>query len=530
MRSVLLFLLLCFAVPALGVNITIYTKDFAPFSLNGKGYAIEYAERLILNLYGQTATTDIVVLPGNQEIFDNVLNHTDTATDFTMGTAGISITAAREAILDFSPAFFQSGFQVLTHSSTSFSQLLRRVVRNICIYFGLLVLACVVLVITVAPLAWFFEMSFVPKDKVPIFIDWNSRRDLKPIQCGDYVCDCITPRVVRMFTEFWHAFLWTMYTMAGVETGYPHSIGARYIHIFLKAMKLLIFTISVGAVAAISAASSTTTKINGYGDLDGHTVCTVTGSTSEVYLKANPNGFNILEATDLSEMFDNFWTRKCDAVVYDFPALQTAIVDRANTGQSADAVIVGPLFNKESYGIVFKPGNPNYETLKQYVIALNADHGFIADLEEKWLKKTAGVTGEDDVDLPVALYVVPSVTGPILLILVIAWMYRNYDKKNHEYIKLRNEMANRDYAPELRDLVELEGGNDSILMGQDETIDRWLTPMIIRSLRVLYELELRWKGRDVHEVERDVLPQDVNRTFYGDQAPHADDALEMGHL
>lgn len=513
-----ILILCCVLQQSRAEDVTIYTKDFAPFSLNGDGYAIDFATRMLKNIYGQAVNIDVQVVSGNQAIFDNVLNNTDTLDNFTIGTAGISITSDREAVLDFLPPFFQSGFQVLTHSETSLNAVAKKVVRNFGIAFGLILLAVFVIVYTIAPIAWFFEMGF-SGDKIPIFINWNSRKDIEPIECCGYVFECITPRIRRMFMEFGHALIWTLYTMCGVETGYPNSKGARIIHASLKGLKILIFTISLAVFSAVAVTSTQTNSIKGFNDLEGTTVCTVTGSTSENYLELNNIGFGILKADNLEEMFQNFWAQRCDAVVYDFPALQSAIVEQEKAGGGADAVIVGAIFNREYYGIATKPGNPNFETLKQAVISLNNDNNAIVAMESKWFKHTAGVKGDDKVDWPVALFVVPSVMGIGLLILAIIWLYRNYDKKNIDYIKMRKEMANRDYVPELRDLIELEGGNDSILMGQDETIDRWLTPMIMRILRVVYELELRWKGRDIHEVERDSLPRDVNRTFYGEQAP-----------
>jgi hypothetical protein len=334
-----------------------------------------------------------------------------------------------------------------------------------------------------------------------------------------------------MMKEIFNAYYWTGLTLAGVQTGYPVSKGTYYIHSFLKALRIMFFIVSTALFTTVMQASSTTTKIGGYGDLREHTVCTVTGSTSEAYLNQNNIGFGILEATDVDTMFANFWAVRCDAVVYDFPALQAAIVKQDKDHGSADAIIVGPVFNREYYGIATSTSMPDslFASLKQAVITLNNNQPEIVALEDKWFNEIQNVEGDKEVDIPVAVYIVPSLLGIFILGLAMAWLYRRYDAKSEEYRKKRKEKFDRDYRDDLVDVLKQESDIEPIYRGSDWLLDQIAIPYIIRSLRVLYERELREKGVDVAELEKDHAPAIRSETFkHQEQVQHMRHSIAQG--
>ena len=482
-------------------NVTIYTKNFAPFSLNGEGYSIDYMKEVLGDIYGTSGlVVDTVVLANNDAIFAAVLNHSATTTNFAAGTAGISITGAREALVDFLPPFFQSGMQVLVHSSTNFDDVVSRVVRNVFIAFGFLLLGIAVFIYTFAPLAWFFELGF-SGDEIPIFIDWNSRKTKRP-------------KWKRVGIEIFNAFRWTGLTLMGVDTGYPESVGAQWIHSFLKIMRIVIFMVGTAAFGTVMQVSTQTTHINGYNDLGGQVVCTVHGTTPQQFITQNNVGFQIVTSPDLDSMFDNFWGGVCSAVVYDFPALQNAIVEREQNHGNSNAVIVGPVFNKESYGIAVSPSLPGAleETLKQAVINLNNDHDRIAILTNKWFSKIEGTTGDNEIKVPVALIVVPCVLGIGILIVAVSWLYRNYEEKDENYEFRRREKNDNNYKDDLEELLQEEADNETIYRGDDWLLDKVVVPKVIRTLRVVYSMFLTLvenRKDEVEEVESRHLPKRV---------------------
>jgi ABC-type amino acid transport substrate-binding protein len=375
-----------------------------------------------------------------------------------------------------------------------------RVIRNVFIALGLLLLGIVVIIYTLAPLAWFFELGF-SGDEIPIFIDWNSRKTKRP-------------KWQRIGIEIFNAFRWTGLTLMGVKTGYPESFGAQTIHSLLKLIGVVIFMIGIGAMSAVMQVSTETTHINSYNDLKGQVVCTVSGTTPQQFITQNNVGFQIVTSPDLDTMFDKFWGGVCGAVVYDFPALQNAIVEREQNHGDANGVIVGPVFNKESYGIAVSPSLPGAleETLKQSVINLNNDHDRIAILTNKWFSEIEGTTGDDEIKIPVALIVVPCVLGIGILIGAISWLYRNYEEKDENYEFRRREKNDNNYKDDLEELLMEEADNETIYKDDDWLLDKVVVPKVIRTLRVVYSMFLTLvenRKDDVAEIENRHLPKRV---------------------
>lgn len=509
-----LLILFCLSTLVSSVKVTVFTKKFSPFSqpienppdprIESEGFSIDYVEELSRRLYGANLEFEVINLAGNQEIFDALLNATDTTNHTHLGTAGISITAEREKFLNFLQAFFQSGFQVLVHTINTFSSVASRVVGRFFLAIILILLGLVVIISIATPLAWFAEMVFCPEDKIPIFIDWPTR--MENVQwileeelwslpfSGRYIyiphrpLDVTTLRI--MLPEIWRALIWVASRLGGVEVSRPHSKVARALYSLFGGVYKIILLAAIASVSAVVAVSSQTTTINGYKDLRGKTICTVDGSTSETYLRENNLGFSIYVSESIDEMTDAFWNGKCDAIVYDWPTLREAVRKRQEETGETDGVIVGPVFNKESYGIATKPGNPWFEQLQQTVIALNADHTKIQEFENKWLADIEGVTGKRSFDIPTWLKVVPAVLGIGLLLVAVVWLYRHYLDKSTHFIQLRVERTDMDYTDDYPRLRELETGSDRYIMGTGEKVDI-IFSKIIRILRILYEQRIK---------------------------------------
>jgi len=509
---ILIMLIVC-VTNVQSVNVTIYTKNFSPFSFEGKGYSIDFMNEVISDIFGQAAVTTIEVLPGNTQIFDKVLNVTDTVDTFSVGTAGISITKSREEILDFLPSFFSSGLQVLTHSNNDFGEKMNMIIGNFFIALSILFGALIFFVSVLAPTAWLAETQFPDKSTVPVFIDWQARQKLKDVPDRELdlkCCKLSTKRLKMMWADFWVSLQWTIFTIFGTLTGYPNGMVTRVLHGTLKGVAVLMIMVGTATFAAVFTVSSSATSINNYAGLRDHVVCTVTGSTSETYLTQNNVGFGIHRSASVSEMFDSFWLRTCDAAVYDFPALQDAIVKREEETGSANAAIVGPVFNKEFYGIATKPGNPYFETLRRAVIALNNDNVRITALEKKWFGKIEGVTGATGTKIPAWVIVVPSVLGFCVLVVAIVWLYWNYNDHDNEYDILRRDASDMDYRNDRVETLKMEQDTTTrLLYGLDKTEDLIVSPYVIRIRRLLEEMTLMLNGHDPSEVGKDQIARRV---------------------
>jgi hypothetical protein len=311
-----------------------------------------------------------------------------------------------------------------------------------------------------------------------------------------------------MMSELWNVFKWVAYTMGGTQTGYPNSTGATLIHTSLKALKPVIMMLATASFVTIIQSSSTITTINSFSDLKDDIVCTAKGSTSETYLDYNNHGFKIVRFDTTSEMFAGFWNDQCTAVVYDYPALQSAIV----SNKDHKATIVGPIFNEEDYGIVVGPNNPNWEQLKQSLYDLKMDHLKIKSLKSKWFTEIEGVVGETEIDINLLVIVIPCVSIIGLMFLIIIYMFRTYEDRNEEFRNIRIDRSDNDYRDDLIEVIKQEGSTDTIYMGMDKTMDKLLTPYIVRLLRVAYEISLKHDGEDIDDIEEGYVPTKADKT------------------
>jgi polar amino acid transport system substrate-binding protein len=123
--------------------------------------------------------------------------------------------------------------------------------------------------------------------------------------------------------------------------------------------------------------------INGPEDLPGKRVATVTGSTAAAYLRAQ--GMATVERPSIADAFDVLIQKQADAVVFDSPVL---LYFAANEGRGKVS-IVGPVFRREAYGILFERGSPLRKPINEALLKLREDGTYDA-LYRKWFAKDEG--------------------------------------------------------------------------------------------------------------------------------------------
>lgn len=503
----LLVLILFFSVTN-AVNVTIFTKNFAPFSYDSEGFSIDYVNKMLVNIYGVNLNTNIQVLEDNAEIFDALIAFNDTTENYAIGTSGITITKDREAIVNFLPPFFRSGLQVMTHSDSSWSTDVVNTISAVSLAFVGFGIALVILIYTITPIVWLFEMGY-SGDKIPIFIDIKSRKNHSPYSLYGYNIKFITPKIRTMISEIQRTAKWTALSLFGTQTGYPNNTYAQYIHSMLKASTTMFIILATATFTNVIDKATNVTNINSYNNLNGHSVCTVTGSTSESFLMSNNIGFTLYHEDSVDQMFNRFWNKGCDAVVYDFPSLRNSIALHSEQ----EVNIIDGLLNEEYYGIAINEHNPNEELLKQGVIQLNSDYNIIQSLEEKWFRELDELDSKTDSNYPSSLFIIPSVTGISILILAFIWLYKKYDSNTEKYIALRTAKYDRDYRNDYNELHNQEQENEDIFRGQDWLIDQRLVPQSQRILRIAYERELRFRGHDISHDDKDEKWKNVDNNI-----------------
>jgi polar amino acid transport system substrate-binding protein len=262
--------------------------------------------------------------------------------------AGISMTAEREKLVDFSHPYFDAGLQILARSQgrpSIWQQARAFVTPGLLWILGLGLLFAWVM----GHLIWLVERRHNP----------------------DF------PRgYVRGVTEgTWWLFL-------VVATGeYRDSETRDVVKHMLTAAWWLIGVALIAQFTATITASLTvqqlTASINGPGDLPGKSIATVRNTTAAEYLSAQGLAYTAVERIeDAYALLDQ---GRVQAVVYDSPVL----IYYAATKGKGRAEVVGPIFKPEKYGIALPPGSPLRKPINETLLSLYQDGTYEA-IYRKW--------------------------------------------------------------------------------------------------------------------------------------------------
>ena len=123
--------------------------------------------------------------------------------------------------------------------------------------------------------------------------------------------------------------------------------------------------------------------IQGPDDLPGHRVATVQGSTSAEYLTRSQVQDTEFSAVD--EAIESLVRGDADAVVYDAPVLRYY----ASHEGKGKVQVVGPIFRKESYGILFPTDSRYRKPVNEALLRLR-ENGTYDRLLTKWFGEEGG--------------------------------------------------------------------------------------------------------------------------------------------
>jgi polar amino acid transport system substrate-binding protein len=321
-------------------------KPVSPFVIQreGKiaGFSIDYWEQIAKRLDRQT---EYVFLDTVGAVLDAVKSGRA-----DVGIAAISMTAEREAALDFTHGYFESGLQVMVASQSD--TVLENVIATI---FSrdmlqlLLLIGAITLVFT--HIIWLVERS-------------------------------TNPRYPRGYREGISAALWwTVVTLAtvGDSDGTPrHRIGKllAIVWMFISIILIANFTAVVTSTATLRDLRG---AIQGAADLPGKTIATVKDTTSARYLA--DNGLPFTPVSSIDQAFALLREKKVQAVIYDSPVLR---YHASHDGRGYEEV-VGSIFENEQYGIALPFGSPLREDINRLILEFQKD-GTHRALSEKWFR------------------------------------------------------------------------------------------------------------------------------------------------
>ena len=267
-----------------------------------------------------------------------------------LAIAAISITAEREVDWDFSQPMFDAGLQILTLQQGTRSGIIAAIIAGAFSYAVLPVLGVVLLIILIfAHLVWFFER----------------RSQTGLINHPSY------------FPGIFEACWWAASTLATQADQMPRAALARIVAVIWMFASVVFIAYFTATVTSSLTLQQLRGDINGPEDLPGKRVASIQGSTSTEYLRQH--NIEPTEFSKVDEAFHALLQGQSDAVVYDAPVL----LYYASHEGKGKVQVVGNIFRKESYGILF-PSNSRYRKPVNEALLKIRENGMYDQLYTKW--------------------------------------------------------------------------------------------------------------------------------------------------
>jgi polar amino acid transport system substrate-binding protein len=267
-----------------------------------------------------------------------------------LAIAAISITAEREIDWDFSQPMFDAGLQIMTPAQGTSSGLFTGITGGVFSSTVLPFLGLVLLMLLVpAHLVWFFEQK--------------------------HSTGMLTHR--SYFPGIFEACWWAASTLATQADQMPRAALARIVAVIWMFTSVVFIAYFTAAVTSALTLQQLRGDINGPEDLPGKRIATVKGSTSMDYLRSL--NIEATEFTNIEEVLRVLRQGSVDAVVYDAPVL----LYYASHQGKGKMQVVGNIFRKESYGILFPSNSPHRKPVNEALLKIR-ENGTYDRLYQKW--------------------------------------------------------------------------------------------------------------------------------------------------
>lgn len=261
--------------------------------------------------------------------------------------ANISITAEREAAMDFSQPIFEAGLGIMIprtekHSSGLLGAFFSRdLLLAVAAAFGLLFAA--------GMLMWLFE-----RRRQPYF---------------DH------PAHAALFPSFWWAL--NLVVNGGFEERQPRSLAGRVLAVILVVSSLFLVSVFVARITATMTVEAIQNSVTSINDLYGRQVGTTGGSTAAAFLDRRDMRYRAFDG--LAPLLAAFEDGELDAVVFDAPILAYYV----NTDGAAFGELVDSVFLRENYGIALPTGSTFAEPINQSLLRLR-ENGTYETIYRRW--------------------------------------------------------------------------------------------------------------------------------------------------
>ena len=338
-----------------GRPLRVVVRVFPPFVMQGtdsqwQGFSIDLwndiAQRLNLKTDYQAGGT-----------VDDLINQVANG-KADVGISAISITAARDIVIDFSQPMYPGGLQIAVSANpagggSEFAAIWQVLTSsNMLRLIGLMFLTAVI----IAHIVWLVE---------------RRHEEGGVVEHKKYI--------PGIFKAFW----WSMGTIGSQVDQMPVTWIGRVIAIFWMFCALIFVTYFTAAATSNLTVKTLNSSIQSADDLPGKRVATTTGSSAEAYLQAHHAMVNSQPTVDACLQL--LAAGKVDAVVTDAPVLQYYAANSA----SGQIQLVGDVFKKENYGIIVANDSPLRVAIDTALLQMQSD-GTYDDLVNKWFKPAGG--------------------------------------------------------------------------------------------------------------------------------------------
>ena len=286
------------------------------------------------------------------DLFGGMVTTTE-AGGVDLSLANITITSAREEIMEYSQPIYDSGLQILLPARKQKASALSffRVIWMSGILW--LLAGAFVLLLIIAHILWYFERN-VTEARHDYFRD-------------DYFGG--------VFDAFWWAFI--IMTMGGFENEVPHKKLSRFLAMFWILVSLFFVSTLTAKITTALTVNELSTGVSSVKDLSGKRVGTMTSPVVTAYL--DKFGVSATQYKQYDELYAALIAGEIDAAVGDEPIIRYYAL---NSGRGR-VVLAGHLFKPEKYGILYPKGSPRKEEFDQVLIAIQED-GTFAKLYDKY--------------------------------------------------------------------------------------------------------------------------------------------------
>ncbi|QDW38771.1 transporter substrate-binding domain-containing protein [Bradyrhizobium sp. KBS0727] len=354
-RICVILALLAFCVPGSSAQgsaskLRVATRVVAPMVIEDKGalrgFSIDLWNSISARLNRET---EYLVMSDVGEVLDAVGNGRA-----DLGIAAISITSERESRFDFSQPILNAGLQILVRGAAENAEpspvhLMRLFFsRTLLIWLGIALL----LIMIPAHLVWVVER--------------HHRNGIVPSK--------------NYFPGIFHAMFWAAGTLATQADQMPRHWMARIVAVLWMFTAVVFVAFYTAQLTASLTVQKIRGSINGPQDLVGRNVGTTRASTAAAYLSENKA--QVREFESLDAVYDALLEKQVDAVVFDGPAILYYV---AHDGKGL-AQVVGGVFHKEDYGIVFPTDSPLRKQVNEALLALR-ENGRYQKIYDEWFGK-----------------------------------------------------------------------------------------------------------------------------------------------